>query len=361
MSDLKERDLLADGTEEAMNSLRLIRDAEHTDQWLAKGDTPLYRRLSEGIRELISKGVLTHGTRLPAVRDLADSLDLSKGTVKHAYNLLADSGVLSQTQGKGSFVELQDALSPDRSRKEQAMEAIEEMLLTLQELGFSKREVQIFLELKLREQEAHPQDLKVAIFCESPEERTVALNELSALPAVELFAYPAEELLSGLSESDLMDLIVTTEEPFFTLKNNPSISYAHKLCLLGLTAHPQTYLDLANVQEEDKVGVLTVSKSFSRKILEGCAEYLPSGEHPKSFLFQEKGLSEFFDSVDLVIMPADYMNYMTESIQAEWKRFKQKGGKTVLYRMNCERASLLDIRARMEDLLDEKSRKYNVS
>lgn len=66
--------------------------------------TPLYRQLSDKIRELIDSGALSDGARLPATRELAGSLGLNRTTVSAAYELLEAEGLLKGHVGRGSFV-----------------------------------------------------------------------------------------------------------------------------------------------------------------------------------------------------------------------------------------------------------------
>jgi DNA-binding transcriptional MocR family regulator len=68
----------------------------------AKG--PLHARLSLGIRNAISHGLLVHGSRLPSERALADALQVSRNTVVAAYNALRDDGWLESQTGNGTWI-----------------------------------------------------------------------------------------------------------------------------------------------------------------------------------------------------------------------------------------------------------------
>jgi GntR family transcriptional regulator len=66
--------------------------------------TPLFEQLVSGIRSQVIDGSLTAGERLPAARDLADSLDVNVHTVLRAYQLLRDEGFLDLRRGRGATV-----------------------------------------------------------------------------------------------------------------------------------------------------------------------------------------------------------------------------------------------------------------
>ncbi|MDP2696791.1 PLP-dependent aminotransferase family protein [Thalassospira sp.] len=65
---------------------------------------PAYRRLYFGIRRAILDGRLKPAEKLPASRDLAAQLKISRNTVVNAFDLLMSEGYLTSRIGAGSFV-----------------------------------------------------------------------------------------------------------------------------------------------------------------------------------------------------------------------------------------------------------------
>ncbi len=68
------------------------------------GEEPIYRQLIRHIRAQIESGVLPAGTRLPASRDLAQQLNISRISVVNAYAELRAEGYLSAHAGRGTFI-----------------------------------------------------------------------------------------------------------------------------------------------------------------------------------------------------------------------------------------------------------------
>ena len=68
------------------------------------GREPLYLQLVAAIRGAIVRGDVTPGERLPAARDLADSLGVNMHTVLKAYGVLRDEGVIELRRGRGAVV-----------------------------------------------------------------------------------------------------------------------------------------------------------------------------------------------------------------------------------------------------------------
>jgi len=65
---------------------------------------PLYRLLSARLARLADTGALTPGLRLPAERDLAAQLSVSRNTVAMAYQTLRDDGMAESRQGSGTRI-----------------------------------------------------------------------------------------------------------------------------------------------------------------------------------------------------------------------------------------------------------------
>lgn len=71
---------------------------------------PLYHKLKKLVTEAIAQGRLTYDEAIPAERDLARMLGISRVTVRKAFADLVAEGVLVQRHGSGTFV----APSPQR-------------------------------------------------------------------------------------------------------------------------------------------------------------------------------------------------------------------------------------------------------
>src|SRR3954471_702061 len=68
--------------------------------------SPDYAALAGAVRGLLSDGRLPLGVRLPAERELAESLSVSRTTVTAAYRSLRESGHLTSRRGAGSWTTL---------------------------------------------------------------------------------------------------------------------------------------------------------------------------------------------------------------------------------------------------------------
>ncbi|MCX4746015.1 PLP-dependent aminotransferase family protein [Kitasatospora sp. NBC_01287] len=73
---------------------------------------PAYRALAAQVQRLVSEGRLPVGTRMPAERELAAALELSRTTIATAYETLRAEGYLHSRRGSGSWTALPAGSSP---------------------------------------------------------------------------------------------------------------------------------------------------------------------------------------------------------------------------------------------------------
>lgn len=77
--------------------------------WRGASDDTVYGALAERVRLLVIDGRIPVDTRLPAERDLAERLGLSRATVTAAYGRLREQGHLHSVRGSGSVARLPGA------------------------------------------------------------------------------------------------------------------------------------------------------------------------------------------------------------------------------------------------------------
>ena len=69
---------------------------------------PLYKQVTDQIRDAIATGDLGSGDKLPSIRELGKALDVSLITIKRAYQDLEAQGYILSRHGLGCFVDRVD-------------------------------------------------------------------------------------------------------------------------------------------------------------------------------------------------------------------------------------------------------------
>ena len=74
--------------------------------WRPPGGRGLTAALADRVRLLVLDGRLPLQTRVPAERELATVLDVSRTTVAAAYETLREAGILHSRRGAGSWTQV---------------------------------------------------------------------------------------------------------------------------------------------------------------------------------------------------------------------------------------------------------------
>lgn len=69
-----------------------------------KSPVPTYRQLADELRKLIAAGKLGPGDKLPSLHDLVQETGLSANTIRAAFRVLKEEGLVVTAPGRGVFV-----------------------------------------------------------------------------------------------------------------------------------------------------------------------------------------------------------------------------------------------------------------
>src|SRR5574341_1709368 len=108
-----------------------------------RSSDPIYSQIVTQIRHLVSAGKLKPDDRLPTVRQLAIDLRVNPNTVARAHTQLAEDGVISTQQGRGTYV-LETPLPVDQRklRRERLIMLVDAFLSELDRLGYMPEELE---------------------------------------------------------------------------------------------------------------------------------------------------------------------------------------------------------------------------
>ena len=101
---------------------------------------PIYEQIVREVEKLITLGVLTPGSQIPSVRSLAYDLGINPNTVKKAYDMLEENGLIISKSTKGTFIS--DDISMAKTKKiEELMERMQDGIKELESYGLTKEEI----------------------------------------------------------------------------------------------------------------------------------------------------------------------------------------------------------------------------
>ena len=309
---------------------------------------PIYQQLVDAIRAVVKRGQLTAGQQLPTVQEVAADLSIARGTIKRAYDELEREGLVEKVQGRGTFVCYQPVNSG--SRKDVAMAAIDALLDRLEDMGLSAAEINIFLNLKLRERAEEEAFVKIAVVECNPETLSQMADQLRHIKGVNLYSYlleSVEQYPYKLTED--FDLIVTTAEHAAYIES--VLPVPRKIARVALRPSTQTLSSVIKLLPEEKVGVLSHSSRFGQLLQRTLNQYAEEACVQKPALLDAQ-VESYLSGLDAVLVPKDYEKYCSAETALLLERF-------VGQRIDCyykmDEGSLLYLEAKIKRLLEERT------
>ncbi|MDQ0418213.1 GntR family transcriptional regulator [Croceifilum oryzae] len=102
---------------------------------------PIYEQLVQQFRQMLAKGEIELGSKLPSVRDFAVQMKINPSTVVRAYQELERDGLCEKRRGQGTFI-TSSADQVAGLRREMAENALESFVEVLKILGVTQEEAQ---------------------------------------------------------------------------------------------------------------------------------------------------------------------------------------------------------------------------
>lgn len=311
---------------------------------------PIYQQIIDSVRAAVHKGLLSHGQQLPTVQELSRELNLARGTITRAYDELEREGLIEKVQGRGTFV--RNLRENSGSRKEQAMAAIDHLFSQLDKMGFTPAQMNIFLNLKLRELEEAEANVKVAIVECNPENLRQITSQLQTIPYVEVYSY----LFDGLVQypykiGDEMDLVLTTASHAEALTG--ILPVKKRVTPVALRLDPDCVVRIIKLRHWEGVGILCESQRFGQLLQDTCRFYAEEAEVQPPVLFTpDLDVEGYLRDKHTVLVPRDYKKYCTDRI---WGQLCQFQGQIIPCAYELDDGSFLYLQEKAKRILESKS------
>ncbi|GKS13644.1 GntR family transcriptional regulator [Paenibacillus chitinolyticus] len=111
-----------------------------------RSELPIYEQIIQGMKELILKGVLQQGDRLPSVRELSAAVLVNPNTVGKAYQELERQGIIETLRGKGTFVAKPSSPGMEKERLEKFRSTFRQLLVEAAYLGIKADQIKDWTE-----------------------------------------------------------------------------------------------------------------------------------------------------------------------------------------------------------------------
>ena len=318
-----------------------------------KSPVPAYRQIIKQITSMIHEGHLRPGDKLPTERELASQLNIARGTVKKAYEVMARDGIIETTQGRGTFVSSRQDIIPS-GRKERAQKIIDNLLDHLRGMNFYYQEIRIFVELAIIRREEKLENFNVAVVDCNPESLSIFERQLIFLKHVRVSRFLLDEIVTepeAEKRLEPFDLILTTSTHYSELLGKvPALK--ERLIQVAVSPSQETIIEMASLSPVQRLGVICESQNFLARVVARLKDMgLATGPVPCLFLKDENKIPEFLSELDVVFVPPNYQLQRKKENMAAVQEFTQRGGKVINFDYQIERGSLLYVEERISQLL----------
>lgn len=118
----------------------------------ATSKEPLFKQITQQIKQNIFSGLLKEGDALPSMRKLAKDLQVSVITTKRAYEDLEQEGYVLSAVGKGTFIAGQQPHVLKEWQIREIENELEKIVQTAKQINLSKAELTELLHVYYEEE-----------------------------------------------------------------------------------------------------------------------------------------------------------------------------------------------------------------
>ena len=101
---------------------------------------PIYEQIVNNIEKYVAVGILREKSQIPSIRELAKNLGINPNTVKKAYDILENKGVIMTISTKGTFISNNTKMVLE-NKIDKEINLIKDKIRELENMGISKKEI----------------------------------------------------------------------------------------------------------------------------------------------------------------------------------------------------------------------------
>ena len=101
---------------------------------------PIYEQIVNNIEKYVAVGILREKSQIRSIRELANNLGINPNTVKKAYDILENRGVIMTISTKGTFISNNTKMVLE-NKIDNEINLIKDKIRELENMGISKKEI----------------------------------------------------------------------------------------------------------------------------------------------------------------------------------------------------------------------------
>ena len=265
---------------------------------------PVTTQLKGQIEYGVAYGLLTAGSRLPNVKELATQLGMSPGTVSSVYNELRLSGVVESTPGKGTYVTTkQEVGNTPPEHGAQLDTLIFQLLAEAENSNLSRPDLLSLVDARANQQHSS-RAVKLALIGEF---RSATRDYAAAFSpylnqADMLHSYTFQELANDESkryEVERVDLVMT-----FSHRLTEVATLLHKKDnIVGFSVIPseRTRVALAQIDPLMNVGLISTFADFLHPLKSSVSQFAPHVTITQTAVVKTKQVERVIQACNVIV------------------------------------------------------------
>lgn len=101
---------------------------------------PIYEQIVQEIERYVALGILKPEEQIPSIREMATTLGINPNTVKKAYSILEQKGVIVTLSTKGTYI-TQKTDNVVKNSVDEKIEEIKKIITEIEKYGITKKEI----------------------------------------------------------------------------------------------------------------------------------------------------------------------------------------------------------------------------
>ena len=265
---------------------------------------PVTTQLKGQIEYGVAYGLLTAGSRLPNVKELATQLGMSPGTVSSVYNELRLSGVVESTPGKGTYVTTKQ--QPGNTPLEHSVQLdtlIFQLLAEAENSNLSRPDLLSLVDARANQQHSN-RAVKLALIGEF---RSATRDYAAAFSpylnrADTLRSYTFQELAHDKSkrhEVERVDLVMTfshrlTEVATLLYKQDNIVGF-------NVIPSERTRVALAQIDPLMNVGLISTFADFLHPLKSSVSQFAPHATITQTAVIKTKQVERVIQVCNVIV------------------------------------------------------------
>lgn len=316
---------------------------------------PIAKQIANLIMKNVEMQLLLPGEKLPTERELAQLLQVSRGTIKAAYQYLEQSNVIRTRQGSGSFV-LRDEELSQKIRREKAVHLLADTVTSLREMGLSISEMTHLFDACVSQ--LTDAVVNIAIIHDSAELLLDISRQLSYQPRVMTSIFITESITESKEPEELLrnfDIIVIPEPQYQEVYTR--LPMLQEKCMeAAISPTSETLIHMTTIGREQRIGIICRTNMFLSTVKRLLLSYGFQENNIVSYFEMDYTTETYFPGgIHALISFGDAHIFKNPNFAFRNEEFEQKNGKIIAFKHQLERGTLLMLEDRIRRINAKKA------